>query len=349
MLATVKIGSHPFAGCTGLKTVTLDGTTTIVAEGQFKDCTSLTKVNGTDRLVTIGAEAFSGCTSLKDFTFGQNLKEIGSRAFIASGLTTADLAPARELDRVGDWAFAHCEDLKTVLFNNQAEVTVGKGVFFDCFDLDEIKLPGELRTLSAYMFKGDSKATGHDSLPGIDSIGAYALKDNAALQTLTLPAGLAYIGDGAMENATGLYEIDVTQLNEVPMLGKDVWSGVSQADVVLKVDSEAAAEAFNDAAQWKEFKIDVKSGVDDIIADNPAEDGKAAIRGRFVGNDLVLQALGSSFRNIRVYDVAGRLVAALDTDLSEVSLDTSGADTDIFIVAAVLADNTTGTLKIIRR
>ena len=347
--ATVKIGSHPFAGCTGLKTVTLDGTTTIVAEGQFKDCTSLTKVNGTDRLVTIGAEAFSGCTSLKDFTFGQNLKEIGSRAFIASGLTTADLAPARELDRVGDWAFAHCEDLKTVLFNNQAEVTVGKGVFFDCFDLDEIKLPGELRTLSAYMFKGDSKATGHDSLPGIDSIGAYALKDNAALQTLTLPAGLAYIGDGAMENATGLYEIDVTQLNEVPMLGKDVWSGVSQADVVLKVDSEAAAEAFNDAAQWKEFKIDVKSGVDDIIADNPAEDGKAAIRGRFVGNDLVLQALGSSFRNIRVYDVAGRLVAALDTDLSEVSLDTSGADTDIFIVAAVLADNTTGTLKIIRR
>ncbi|MGM9854029.1 MAG: leucine-rich repeat protein [Muribaculaceae bacterium] len=345
--ATVKIGSHPFAGCTSLKTVSLGATT--ISEGQFKDCTALTEVKGTEKLVAIGAEAFSGCTSLKNFTFGKDLNEIGSRAFIASGLTTADLTSASGLKKVGDWAFAHCEDLKAVLFNNQAKVTVGKGIFFDCFELDEIKLPGELRSLSAYMFKGDSKATGHDSLPGIDSIGAYALKDNMALQTLTLPSTLTFIGDGAMENATSLHRIDVTQLDEVPMLGNDVWSGIDQSVVILKVKNDDAAKDFSAAEQWKEFKIDVNSGIDDIVIDNPAAGGKATIRGRFVGNELVLQALGSDFRNIRVYDVAGRLVAALDTDLSEVSLDTSGADTDIFIVAAVLADNTTGTLKIIRR
>ena len=63
----------------------------------------------------------------------------------------------------------------------------------------------------------------------------------------------------------------------------------------------------------------------------------------------IFDTLPEEYSNIRVYDVAGRLVAALDTDESEVALDTSGTDTNIFIVAAVLADNTTGTLKIARR
>ena len=40
--------------------------------------------------------------------------------------------------------------------------------------------------------------------------------------------------------------------------------------------------------------------------------------------------------------MAGRLVAALDTDLSEVSLDTSGADTDARPLSDIVAEKFEG-------
>lgn len=346
--ATTKVGTHVFASCTALTTVTLGATTATIGDGLFKDCTSLKTVNGTDGLTTIGDDAFSGCTSLTDFVFGNTLHEIGAHAFAGSALANANLANANDLKKVGDWAFAHCDALATARFSDQADVTVGKGVFFDCFELAEITLPAKLHSLSAYTLKGTIKASGYDLPVQIDSIGAYALKDNEALQTLTLPSTLTFIGDGAMENVTGLSTIDATALDIVPLLGDDVWAGIDQSNVVLKVN-EGIGENFKATPQWQDFKIDIQTAVNDIISDNTAEGTKATIRGRFVGTDLILQASGSPFSNIRVYNISGCLVAALDTDLSEVVLDTSDAGTDIFIVAAVLADNTTGTLKIIRR
>lgn len=347
--ASIKTGSHAFASCTGLTDVTLDATTTAVPDGLFKDCKALKEVKGTESLVTIGEDAFNGCLALNTFTFGSALRRIGPDAFSGSGLTDANLAAANGLKSVGNWAFAHCDALESAQFSDKADVTIGKGVFFDCFSLTHIKLPAQLRTISAYMLKGAESAGGHEELPAqIDSIGAYALKNNGSLMALVLPSTLTYIGDGAMENTTGLTSINATALDQVPMLGENVWSGIDQQEVVLKAN-ENTGEAFKATPQWQDFKIDIETGVDDIIADSPVDGNKAIIRGRFIGNDLVLQAVGSPFSNIRVYDVAGRLVAALDTDESEVALDTSGTDTNIFIVAAVLADNTTGTLKIARR
>lgn len=346
--AGTAVGAYAFASCSNLTTVNLGAGTADISEGEFQNCTRLATVNGTATLGVIGARAFNKCTALDKFTFGGDLSYIGECAFENSSLADVDLSAAKSLRYVGNWAFAHNDFLSMAQFDPESKPAVGKGIFFDCTELSAVTLPGTLKVLPDYILKGAAKAQ-PAQLEAIDSIGAYALKDNAAITALTLPSTLKHIGDGAMENMTGLQTIDATTLTEVPALGNEVWRGVNQSEVNLSVNSDAKDD-FTAADQWKEFRLTGVTGVDDIIPDAPAAGGeKAIIRGRFIGNDLVLQSVGSPFSNIRVYDVAGRLVAALDTDMAEAVLDTSGADTQIFIVAAVLQDGTNGTLKIARR
>lgn len=347
--ATVKVGAYAFASCKALTQVTLGTGTDAIAEGQFSNCTALDKVSGAESAVTIGARAFDNCTSLTAFDFGSALTAIGDAAFAHTAITDADLTAARGLRTVGDMAFAHNAGLVKAAFSTSANTVVGKGVFFDCTALTALQLPGRLAKLPDYILKGASKAVIDDlsQFDGLDSIGAYALKDNEAVANLILPSALTHIGTGAMENMTGLQSIDARSLPEAPALGDDVWRGVSQPEVALTI-MDTSRDSYENADQWKDFRFNIITGVDDIAADTDAGD-KAAITGRFVGSDLVITATGAPLRNIRVYDVSGRLMAALDTDEYEAVLDTNGTDTTVFIVAAILNDGTTGTLKIARR
>ncbi len=342
---TATLESHVFAHDTSLSSVNLCGAATL-PDAIFDGCTSLATVDGVQNLTSIGARAFAECKALDKFTFSTTMREIGAEAFAFTSIASADLAECENLMSVGAWAFACNPALTSVSLPSEVK-SVGKGAFFDCTSLSAFELPDKTTTLAAYVLKGDSGIADTAMIhSGVDSIGAYAMKDLSAVETIALPATLTYVGDGAMEGMTGLKTIYATELVSVPETGADVWSGVDRPSVVLHL-ADYAADEFRAADQWQDFNIvSISTGVEDAIV---APEASSAVSGRFDGSELCLLSRGSAIASVAVYDPAGRLLISASGNGGETfSTDTSAFTTGLFVVECVLEDGTRGVLKMKR-
>ena len=92
---------------------------TVIDEGAFKDCSTITSVVLPDTVTEIREEAFAGCFSLRSVSFGSGLRVIGDSAFKqCSALSSAALPDS--LTTIGAEAFKNCFSL--------AEVTAGSAL-----------------------------------------------------------------------------------------------------------------------------------------------------------------------------------------------------------------------------
>ena len=92
---------------------------TVIDEGAFKDCSTITSVVLPDTVTEIREEAFAGCFSLRSVSFGSGLRVIGDSAFKqCSALSSAALPDS--LTEIGAEAFMNCFSL--------AEVTAGSAL-----------------------------------------------------------------------------------------------------------------------------------------------------------------------------------------------------------------------------
>lgn len=336
------MGTNVFAG-SGVQTVAFTADATVVPAGTFSGCSTLKSVTGSDKVTAIGDGAFESCTALAAFSFSKSITAIGQEAFRAGGLEKVELAsPA--LRSIGALAFANCPDLESASITG-AVTELGEGIFFDDTALAKVTLPTNTPALSAFILKGASKAV--VELPAsVKTIEKYALKDNTAIQKLTLPGSVTAIGDGAMENMTALTDIDFSNAATVPALGDQVWAGVDQSKVWLLVPDDLAIP-FSDASQWRDFKVDwPSSGHDDLEIDKADQ---LNIRARFNGTVLELCAPGQEIASVRLFDVAGMLLTAADgTGSNSLSIDTAAFPNPLFVVNVSLADGAMATLKLRR-
>ena len=74
-----KIGIGMFCS-TGVTTITLPSTITVIEESAFSSCSSLTKITPLDNVTTIGNSAFNGCSNLTNFKIGSSIESIGISA-----------------------------------------------------------------------------------------------------------------------------------------------------------------------------------------------------------------------------------------------------------------------------
>lgn len=126
---------------------------TTVPEFLLSNNTDITGITISDNIVSIGKEAFLGCTNLKTIEFNEGLKDIQSKAFYGTGVTSLEF-PA-SLENVYGWAFQNCNSLENIKFgevtgtinedtHKYTSITsstsllkfLGYGVFADC---DNIK------------------------------------------------------------------------------------------------------------------------------------------------------------------------------------------------------------------
>lgn len=338
-VASASTGDYTFAGCTSLTTVRLQGTATVGTEA-FDHCTALTTVDGSASITAIGANAFRGCTALRDFAFGSALRSIGDGAFAASGLTTADAGASTALATVGTHAFAGCADLTTATFSSAP--SFGKGVFMNCRALNKIEMGDDVTIVPDYAFASSGIADGEGMEPaGATEIGRYAYSGSGAT-SVTLPASLARVGDGAMEGMNNLELIDATALNAVPELGSDVWAGVDQPNVLLEV-KEGMGSDFRSADQWQNFHIN------DMSTASPTITVATGLRGRIVDDVLHIESADNGIASVAVYGVDGTLLVARDFDGSQSAAIALGAiQARLLVVHCTLADGTAATLKLMR-
>ena len=340
--ATVAIlGSHAFSDCDNLNIVEL-GIQQLNAS-TFARCKSLNNVTATS-LISIGESAFSNCTALESINFPSSLTTIGASAFQGCGLKTIDFANTSSLDSIGAWAFAQCKSLTTAIMNNNTS-KIGEGAFFEDTSLVTFNMPLACTTLPNYIFKGNNNMdTTYAINHNVTNIGAYALMDWIHVTSFTLPNSLEYIGDNAFEGWTSLKQLNAEGIiNEVPELGENVWNEVSQDSVYLNVAADMA-EAFLAADQWKNFKINGVSSVENII-DNDVE---SRIFAYFDGFDLVIKSY-CDICQVNLYDSSARQYATKRPNNNTIVINTSDWNSRFYIVKALLADGTIAVIKVARQ
>ncbi len=165
-----ELPAYAFAGCTGLVNITIPGDVTMLGEGVFKDCTSLTTVNyepsSTDGLA-LEASAFENCTSLTALPlFG--LKDVvitSVESSVFAGCTSLENAvlPA-DVTIIKENAFAGCTGLKSISILAKEFSEVEVGAFQGCDALTTVNFAGTAEEWQAVMNKRIVDETVMDAL-----------------------------------------------------------------------------------------------------------------------------------------------------------------------------------------
>lgn len=341
-VANGTLGVGVFAGCSSLATISFSLPNTAIPANTFSNCTALSTVSGSANITSIGSRAFADCTSLSSFSFGRSLRSIGEEAFICSGLTAVDLSNVTALKEIGAWAFARMPQLESLKMSSSSQLS--EGMVFDCPVLKEFVISGQATEIPDYAFAKNTSLGDPGLLEGaIVRIGNHSMHGMSQVQDVSLPETLEEIGDGAMQNMTGLRSITVNS-DARPAIDKDVWAGVEQSQVNLVVPKGQYSD-YSTADQWCNFHVlDVSNSVDAVIGDQLDN-----LKGRFVGDELQVSISGVEIDEIAVYDPAGMLLVSGEPVAEFVSLDMAGFQTRVFIVNARLSDGRVASLKIAKR
>lgn len=213
--STVKdIGDSAFFGCNNLDRVSIQGGNLKIGNRAFAGCRSLKRVVFNGAAAELGDYAFWDCSKIAIY-YTQNVTAIGECAFIGSGLSgELDL---RGVKNIKSGAFNGCEITSITFGKNLSEI--GPSAFFNCDDLNEIKLSDEndeyvyvdgclIRRSDNTLVLGLASAVIPET---VVSIGDYAFAYRKNLSEIAIPSSVTAIGSYAFANCENLKTIEVSQ------------------------------------------------------------------------------------------------------------------------------------------
>ena len=143
-----SIGRLSFSFCEKLKTVAFPSTVKELDYESFA-YSGIERVTIPGTLKKIGAGAFLDCYSLGSITLQQGVETIGENAFGSNAVEYIKIPSS--VKKISMYAF-YGSKLKTVEFEDGLKY-LEEGVFSDCSQLVNVKLPSTLRTIERYAFK----------------------------------------------------------------------------------------------------------------------------------------------------------------------------------------------------
>lgn len=242
------------------KTVTLTGTLTTGANGDFRQlrdlcwqmqtlnlgsasCTDIPKnalhsrhnlrsLTLPSNVQTIGSQAFYACDSVQGTVkIPQSTKSIGASCFSNCKKVTAFSVPANSnLVNIGSYAFQGCESLAGTFTVPSKVMVLRDGVFEGCKRLTGVSLPSNLQSIGANAFSGCESLSGDIALGRmITRIGASAFADCKSLTAISMPRALQQLGDAAFMNCSSLSGT-ITIPGSIVSLGKGAFSGCKSVE-----------------------------------------------------------------------------------------------------------------------
>lgn len=134
------------------------------------------------------------------------VKEIEAQAFYNTSITKLTI-PAT-IEKIGNAAFAHCEQLKEVVFEEGISIdAIAWGSFAYCKGLKNISIPDSVTTVDGLSFYNCPKLTTVELPDGLERINYRAFYNCTALTDVTFPDNLITIGKEAFFSCTSLERV----------------------------------------------------------------------------------------------------------------------------------------------
>ena len=292
-----------------------------------------------DGLTTIGECALAG-TGLRSLTLPASVVWIG--AFALSGCPELTEVTGGSLRVIGEGAMRRCPKLASVEFGADLD-SIGTSALRGTA-LREADLGGcsALRAIGAWALAGCTDLESVVLPAGIRYIGQGAFFGDSAITTMTMAGAPALIDDFAFAHARSLTEIDGEGMDAVPDLGTGVWHGMDQPEATLSVVASMLAD-FAATPGWQEFHIVAPSGIDS----EPKAADEAAFSAVFAGSDLRVES-SVELRSVAVYDTAGHIRLSVADPADPCVISAPQLQAGVYIVAATLSDGTIVARKAVR-
>lgn len=231
-----SIGSYAFEDCTLLPTVKIPEGTEIIGVGAFQRNTSLTSVSIPSTVVEIGNSwstgAFENCSKLSKVSIanGNNDAFIGNATFYNCSSLTSITIPGNYIN-IYDRAFMNCTKLKKVTYDKSsydyASQVIGSKTFSGCKSLESVSLSTSLKTISSYAFENCTLLKQITIPEGVTVIGIGAFENNSSLKKVSIPSTVVEIGNswstGAFYNCSKLTSVTMKEGQEDAFIGNSTF------------------------------------------------------------------------------------------------------------------------------
>ena len=201
--------NNAFNGCTALNNIVMPSTVEAIYDYVFQDCTSLSNVTLNEGCTTLGHHVFKNCP-LAAVTFPKTLGSIGEYAFEGTKLKTVDLSNT-EITNLPKGSFYNCQQLNDVKLP-KALTDIGESAFYKSA-IASITFPYSLQKIDAWAFQFTQLTnvviptkTGH--------IGDGAFSDNANLKTVVVNGPECYLAVSAFAKCPALTDVYITSDKE---------------------------------------------------------------------------------------------------------------------------------------
>lgn len=200
---------NAFNGCISLNNIVMPSTVVGIYNNVFDGCTFLSNVKFNDRYTTLGHHVFKNCP-LDAVTFPKTLNSIGEYAFEGTNLKTVDLSNT-QITSLPNGSFYNCQQLNDVKLPI-ALTDIGERAFYQS-TIASITFPSSLQKIDAWAFQHTQLTnvviptkTGH--------IGNGAFSDNANLKTVVVNGLECYLAVSAFANCPTLTDVYITSDKE---------------------------------------------------------------------------------------------------------------------------------------
>ena len=242
-----SINDYEFNYCTGLTSVTIPNSVTIIGEQAFNECTSLTSITIPNSITHIGFLAFDSTPWYNNQPDG--VIYVGLVAYKYKGTmpegTGINIKESTLV--IDDFAFWYCNGLVSVTIPNSV-TTIGEEAFSHCTNLTSINIPNSVTTINKSAFSGCSRLTNFTIPNSITTIANFAFSETGLINVI-IPNSVTTIGDGAFSGCTALNDItipnSVTNINVGAFYGCTGLSNINIPESVLSIAHYAFNECTN--------------------------------------------------------------------------------------------------------
>ncbi len=179
---TLGISTSAFSGCSGLVSVFIPSSVSIIGESAFYGCKNLATLTISNGVKRIGLQAFSGC----------------------SGLT--DIAVPNSVTSIDSYAFSRCGNLVSINIPNGVK-SIKDYTFYECSSLQSINIPGSILSIgsNAFTFCAFSSLT----IPyGVKKINAAAFH-HCTMSSVTIAQSVEDIADDVFTGCSNLSSVTI--------------------------------------------------------------------------------------------------------------------------------------------